>query len=67
MERRTPSNTREQCAYDSGAHKGGILKQYNQLSPEEFAAARDARNPHKKGSKEHQFWNEGFDSVATPA
>jgi len=32
-------------------------------SKERWSQMRDERNPHKKGSVEHQFWNEGFDNA----
>lgn len=58
-----PSNTREQCAFDSGAFK---RKMIGVLPPDwvgDRSKFRDDRNPHKKGSTEYTFWNEGFDSV----
>lgn len=61
---RKPSNTREQCAFDAGAFKRRMISpQSYQPTPEAWAQMRDQRNPHKKGSPEHKFWNEGFDSV----
>jgi hypothetical protein len=50
-----PSNTREQCAFDRGA-------QYARACLRTGGGGR-AMNPHKKGSVERDFWNEGFDSV----
>lgn len=62
--KKQPSNTREQCAYDSGAFKRRMLPSaLVSISSKTWAEIRDARNPHKKGSQEHQFWNEGFDSA----
>ena len=52
-----PSNTREQCAFDRGQSMGRYNKKYDEKGSDKSA------NPHKKGSVEHQFWNEGFDSV----
>jgi len=62
---RTPSNTREQCAFDSGKFKRRMLTGSGRVDHDEasWRKMRDQRNPHKKGSPEHQFWNEGFDSV----
>lgn len=57
-----PSNTREQCAFDSGAFKARMIDA-KRFEGFDRARARDDRNPHKKGSVEHKFWNEGFDSV----
>jgi len=61
-----PSNTREQCAFDSGAFKRRMLSGpgiETVRTAETWRTMRDQRNPHKKGSPEHQFWNEGFDSA----
>lgn len=60
-----PSNTREQCAFDRGAFKARMIGA-SVLSPADETTRekmRDQRNPHKKGSPEYQFWNEGFDSA----
>lgn len=58
-----PSNTREQCAYDSGASKARILLHAGHFGTSTPASARDARNPHKNGTKEHKFWTDGFDGA----
>lgn len=61
-----PSNTREQCAFDRGAAKARSAKnamQYLNAGQLEFIGKYRESNPHKKGSPEHQFWNEGFDSA----
>jgi hypothetical protein len=55
MQNEKPSNTREQCAFDRGAQMA--------RSGNVPAIKRDQHNPHKRGSAEHKFWNEGFDSV----
>lgn len=61
---RKPSNTREQCAFDSGAFKARMIGKHTTCqSKERWSQMRDERNPHKKGSVEHQFWNEGFDNA----
>lgn len=63
---RTPSNTREQCAFDRGAQlasKMEVMVDTSEFVDSDIAKFRDERNPHKKGSPEHKFWNEGFDSV----
>ena len=57
-----PSNTREQCAFDRGASLARVVKSGVATRSEKQLAER-ADNPHKKGSQEHQFWNEGFDSA----
>lgn len=63
MERK-PSNTREQCAFDSGAHKARVIYQPElPVTAEQWAEKRDQRNPHKKNSSEWQFWKDGFNSV----
>jgi hypothetical protein len=60
-----PSNTREQCAFDRGAFKARMIDAHIiQRSAKTWADMRDERNPHKKGSVERQFWNDGFDSVS---
>jgi len=65
-----PSNTREQCAFDRGAQRARETKQRCRDMQLDVGAAatvisahREGRNPHKKGSPEHQFWNEGFDNA----
>jgi hypothetical protein len=63
-----PSNTREQCAFDRGAQRAREALVCTEMMNAGVASAqmrahRDGRNPHKKGSVEYTFWNEGFDSV----
>lgn len=65
-----PSNTREQCAFDRGVQRARETKQRcldigarGMATADEMRAHREGRNPHKKGSAEYKFWNEGFDSV----
>lgn len=53
-----PSNTREQCAFDSGAAMRRKFKRDGGNGENGIPL-----NPHKKGSPEHQFWNEGFDNA----
>lgn len=54
MQNEKPSNTREQCAFDRGAQAGEHAKRNGGIH---------GGNPHKKGSVEYKFWNEGFDSA----
>lgn len=62
---RKPNNTREQCAFDSGAQKARVIYQPElPVTAEQWGEKRDQRNPHKKNSNEWQFWNDGFDSVS---
>lgn len=61
--KKMPSNTREQCAYDSGCHKARMVMNLTAPRDEQWVKWRDQRNPHKKGSAEHEFWNEGFDNA----
>lgn len=61
-----PSNTREQCAWDGGvrlATKMHLMVDTSEFLDSDVDKFRDQRNPHKKGSKEREFWNAGFDSV----
>jgi hypothetical protein len=61
-----PSNTREQCAFDRGVYNKKLARVASQASAAKVGIVekwREVHNPHKKGSPEHQFWNEGFDSV----
>lgn len=64
MERK-PSNTREQCAYDAGRNKAERHMSQGCFQSD-LDTLRKSANPHKKGSKEWQFWNEGFDSLQDP-
>lgn len=64
MQTLKPSNTREQCAWDSGAYKARVIYQPElPMTSAQWGEKRDQRNPHKKGSKERDFWNAGFASV----
>ena len=58
-----PSNTREQCAFDSGAFKARMIMNLTEPRGKQWEKMRDQRNPHKKGTPEHKFWNEGFDNA----
>jgi hypothetical protein len=66
MQNEKPSNTREQCAFDRGVYNKKLAVQACQANLAKVGVVdkwREVHNPHKKGSAEHKFWNEGFDSV----